>query len=76
MFPSAKETYTSKKRRKKENIVKSKKRKLEQKTRNCSKLLKQILCTDNPEISSARVNEISSAQINVNAVSKLNKKDA
>lgn len=71
MFPSAKESYTTKKRRKKENKAKSKKRKLARKTKNCSQLLQQIiLCEENPD------EQIDSVHINDKAISKLNNKDA
>ena len=73
MFPSAKETYTSKKRRRKENKAKSRKRKLERKTANCTKLLQNILCTAHPGNDDTC---ISSEQLDTAVIGKLNKKDA
>ena len=70
MFPSAKQSYTTKKRRRKENKAKSKKRKLDRKTKNCSKLLQQILHVESPD------NQIVSDHINDNVIRKLNKKSA
>ena len=72
MFPFAKEVYTTKKRRQKENKAKSKKRKFARKTKNCSQLMKEIVEQDrlSPD------KQISSEVLKVDSVKSLSKKNA
>lgn len=71
MFPFAKEAYTSKKRRQKENKAKSKKRKLDRKTKNCSQLMKDIILLEHDKL----IN-ITSEMLNVNVIKSVSKKNA
>ena len=70
MYPTAKESYTSKQRRQKENKAKAKKRKHSRMIKNCNKLLLNISCQQNPGS-----NQIDVKDINENEVSQLNKRD-